>query len=89
MIEMFQENYDTSLDFCQSGKLLVLNHLLDEFKDAKEKVVVVSNSTKTLDVFERLLTAKESVFLRLDGQTATEERYKLVDRFNSKHSNAG
>lgn len=86
IIENYPENYDESFEIDHSGKLGVLNRLLDEFKRAGEKAVVVSNSTKTLDVVERLLKARQSAFLRLDGQTSTEERLKRVDRFNSKYS---
>ena len=89
IIENYPENYDESFEIDHSGKLGVLNRLLDEFKRAGEKAVVVSNSTKTLDVVERLLKARQSAFLRLDGQTSTEERLKRVDRFNSKYSSEG
>ena len=86
---MFPDEYSQSLQISHSGKLKVLDRLLDAIKEVNEKVVVVSNSTKTLDIFQKLLVTKEREFLRLDGKTSTEERQNLVDRFNSTQSNAG
>ena len=86
---MFPDRYSQSYEFSHSGKLQVLDSLLDAFRKSKEKVVIVSNSTKALDIIEQLLKMKEQEFLRLDGQTSTEDRQNLVDRFNSKQSNVG
>ena len=86
---MFPDEYSQSLQISHSGKLKVLDRLLDAIKEVNEKVVVVSNSTKTLDIFQKLLARKKREFLRLDGKTSTEERQNLVDRFNSTQSNAG
>lgn len=67
----------------KSGKLLVLIKLLGMLhSDGEEKVVIVSNFTATLDIIESLFRSLNLVFLRLDGSTASNERSKLVDRFN-------
>ena len=64
-----------------SGKLAVLLALLREIKSRTgDKVVLVSNYTKTLDLVERVLG--EYRYLRLDGTVASGERQRLVDRFN-------
>ena len=70
----------------ESGKLHVLNCLLKNIKQAKDKVVVVSNFTKTLDVVERLGKVAGFTFLRLDGKTNTKKRLELVNRFNRPSS---
>ena len=89
LVDKFPDKYSQSYEVSHSGKLQVLDSLLDAFREREEKAVIVSNSTKALDIFEKLLKMKEREFLRLDGQTSTEDRQNLVDRFNSKQSNIG
>ncbi|ESO02595.1 hypothetical protein HELRODRAFT_94672 [Helobdella robusta] len=48
-----------------------------------EKVVVVSNYTKTLDLIEKLCKCNNYKFLRLDGSLPTSKRQEVVDRFNN------
>jgi len=72
-----------------SGKMQVLDHLLNEIhKKTDDKVVLISNSTKMLDLFEKMCQHYKYPFMRLDGQTQNEQRQILVDRFNSS-SNRG
>ena len=86
---VFPNAYESCYEAADSGKLKVLDRLLCAFKDQHEKVVIVSNSTKTLDVIESLLKTKAQKYLRLDGQTLMSDRMKLVDRFNSNFSDIG
>ncbi|KAF3926902.1 hypothetical protein ABW20_dc0105328 [Dactylellina cionopaga] len=66
-----------------SGKLKVLEKILVALKETtKEKVVLVSNYTSTLDVLEKMLNSKGYHHLRLDGKTPTNKRQDLVDKFN-------
>lgn len=68
----------------KSGKLLALIKLLGILhSEGKEKVVIVSNFTATLDIIESLFKSLNLIFLRLDGSTASNERSKIVDRFNN------
>ena len=82
LLEAYPTDYLNEYKSSDAGKLQVLGKLVDEFKDMNEKVVIVSNSTKTLDIFENLLSMKKRQYLRLDGKTSTGERQRLVDRFN-------
>lgn len=50
------------------------------------RVVVVSNYTKTLDLLQDLCVHMGYTFCRLDGQTPTGQRQRLVDGFNSPYS---
>lgn len=71
-----------------SGKLKVLEKLLVTLKETtKEKVVLVSNYTSTLDILEKMLNSKGFHHLRLDGKTPTNKRQDLVDKFNRVDSN--
>ena len=66
-----------------SGKLRVLISLLSEIRaNTDEKVVVVSNFTKTIDLIEDVCRTNEWNTMRLDGQTPPKLRQGLVDRFN-------
>lgn len=69
-----------------SGKIKVLIPLLLEITSLGEKVVLVSNYTKTLDLLETILQKLNLSFLRLDGATPKNMRNKLVDDFNRANS---
>eukprot|EP01132_Coremiostelium_polycephalum_P001400 gene1400-1769_t len=81
----FPDEYKDESDsiwYQDSGKLQFINSLLDQLKIINEKVVLVSNYTQTLDVFEKLCKSKRMEFLRLDGQVNSDQRQQLVDKFN-------
>jgi len=65
-----------------SGKLHVLNDLLDSILPTGEKIVIVSNFTKTLDILQSLLQSNSMTFSRLDGDTDPSKRQQIVDYFN-------
>jgi DNA repair and recombination protein RAD54B len=67
-----------------SAKLQVLDSLLHQLHTTtKEKIVLVSNYTSTLDILGNLLSSLGYAFLRLDGSTPASKRQDLVDRFNN------
>ncbi|KAG0185856.1 DNA-dependent ATPase protein rad54 [Apophysomyces sp. BC1034] len=66
-----------------SGKFMVLARMLAKIKhETNDKIVVVSNYTQTLDLFEGYCRQKQYGVLRLDGTLNIQKRQKLVDRFN-------
>ncbi|KAK3089624.1 hypothetical protein FSP39_005167 [Pinctada imbricata] len=82
---------DFTADNCDvehSGKLVVLASLLNNIRESgkREKLVLVSNHTKTLDMLQRFCDVTGYSYLRLDGQTPTNRRHEIVTRFNSKYS---
>ena len=84
---VFPDNYaDRDFTVEHSGKLLVLAKILENLSQQRKKSVLVSNSTKTLDVLEKFCEKSDYVFVRLDGQTPVQARQGIVDRFNSKSS---
>ncbi|XP_060906556.1 DNA repair and recombination protein RAD54B [Labrus mixtus] len=90
LIELFPESYSSGgLNTADSGKLLVLSDLLTAIRQLSpsDRVVVVSNYTKTLDLLQDLCAHMGYTFCRLDGQTPTNQRQRLVDNFNSPYSN--
>ncbi len=66
-----------------SGKLAILDCLLAFVKSSTtDKVVLVSNYTQTLDLFEKLSRLRNYPYVRLDGSMTIKKRAKVVDRFN-------
>ena len=70
------------------AKIAMLVRLLEPVRAAGELVVVCSNFKACLDAVQAALTARGWGSLRLDGDTAVEKRQPLVDRFNSRHTDA-
>lgn len=70
-----------------SGKFLVLDCLLAVIKStSNDKVVLVSNYTQTLDLFEKLCRQRGYLFVRLDGSMTIKKRAKIVEKFNNPSS---
>jgi SNF2 family DNA or RNA helicase len=67
-----------------SAKLLVLEAVLHTVKAIGDRVVLTSNFTATLDMFEAMCKRCNWAYLRLDGSTLSDHRQTLVDRFNAK-----
>lgn len=66
-----------------SGKMAVLDRMLKRIRaDTDDKIVLISNYTSTLDLFERLCRNEAYPCLRLDGSMNVNKRQKLVDKFN-------
>ncbi|KAJ8681506.1 hypothetical protein QAD02_017298 [Eretmocerus hayati] len=68
-----------------SGKLMVLDCLLALVKSTTtDKIVLVSNYTQTLDLFERLCAKRKYKYVRLDGTMSIKKIAKVVDNFNNR-----
>ncbi|XP_071952083.1 DNA repair and recombination protein RAD54-like isoform X1 [Antedon mediterranea] len=88
MLSLFPDNYNPNIvrpDL--SGKILVLDYILAMVKSTtSDKVVLVSNYTQTLDLFERLSRLRGYIFVRLDGSMSIKKRAKIVEKFNDPRS---
>lgn len=74
---------DRDIKSWHSGKFAVLERMLARIRqDTNDKIVLISNYTQTLDVFEKLCRARNYGCLRLDGTMNVNKRQKLVDKFN-------
>ena len=66
-----------------SGKMQVLDRMLARIRqDTNDKIVLISNYTQTLDIFDKLCRSRGYGCLRLDGSMNVNKRQKLVDKFN-------
>ncbi|XP_050568202.1 DNA repair and recombination protein RAD54-like isoform X1 [Cygnus atratus] len=87
-LDLFPAGYSTkSVEPQLSGKMLVLDYILAVTKStSNDKVVLVSNYTQTLDLFEKLCRNRRYLYVRLDGTMSIKKRAKVVERFNSPSS---
>lgn len=66
-----------------SAKFSVLERFLYKIKtETDDKIVIISNYTRTLDLIERMCRYKRYGSLRLDGTMTINKRQKIVDKFN-------
>ncbi|XP_061390235.1 DNA repair and recombination protein RAD54-like [Musca vetustissima] len=66
-----------------SGKFMLLDFMLATIRtNSDDKVVLISNYTQTLDLFEQLARKRKYPFVRLDGTMSIKKRNKVVERFN-------
>ncbi|GAA5944920.1 hypothetical protein JCM3775_001102 [Rhodotorula graminis] len=86
--DAFPEGYDPrnrrrTLDPVLGGKMAVLDRFLTKMRaETNDKIVLISNFTSTLDLFQKLCDSKRFGWLRLDGTMTVNKRQKLVDQFN-------
>ncbi|XP_039741082.1 DNA repair and recombination protein RAD54-like isoform X4 [Pteropus medius] len=87
-LDIFPPGYSSKTIAPQlSGKMLVLDYILAVTRSrSSDKVVLVSNYTQTLDLFEKLCRARRYLYVRLDGTMSIKKRAKVVERFNSPSS---
>jgi hypothetical protein len=69
--------------FALSGKLKVLDKLLQTFSQDTSKVLLFSYSTQSLDLVQNYLRASGHSYLRMDGTTPNALRQEMADEFNS------
>uniref|UniRef100_A0A3Q2PID2 RAD54 homolog B n=1 Tax=Fundulus heteroclitus TaxID=8078 RepID=A0A3Q2PID2_FUNHE len=89
LADLFPESFSPCrFSASDSGKLLVLSDLLSAIRQLSpsDRVVLVSNYTQTLDLLQELCVLAGYSYCRLDGQTPTNQRQRLVDGFNSPYS---
>ena len=89
--ELFPDDYKPgdrrNVQVSLSGKMAVLERFLSGIRTTTDdKIVLISNYTQTLDIFERLCRSRRWGFFRLDGTMNINKRQRLVDRFNDPHA---
>ena len=72
-----------------SSKFFVVQQLLVEIERKREKFVLFSHFTSSLDMFSSFFTTKQWKFVRLDGSTPERDRQNLINKFNRDPSIVG
>ncbi|TXT10931.1 hypothetical protein VHUM_01682 [Vanrija humicola] len=68
--------------FLEGGKMKALQQLITRCKAEGKRILLFSQFTMILDILQVALRHMEVEYIRLDGQTRTDERQGLVDQFN-------
>lgn len=88
---MFPSGFSKSLRNFEplwSGKMKLLDTILANIKqNTDDRVVLISNYTQTIDLFQRLCDMRNYKTLRLDGTMTTKKRNKIVNQFNDPTTN--
>ena len=69
-----------------SGKVALLDSVLEKLKATGHRVLLFSQMTRALDVLGDFLDLRGHRHLRLDGSTKTEDRARLLSEFNAPDS---
>ncbi|XP_071926260.1 protein CHROMATIN REMODELING 5-like isoform X1 [Coffea arabica] len=69
-----------------SGKLVILDKLLNRLHETKHRVLIFSQMVRMLDILAEYLSFKGFQFQRLDGSTKAELRQQAMDHFNAPGS---
>ncbi|KAL0397716.1 UNVERIFIED_CONTAM: putative helicase CHR10 [Sesamum calycinum] len=65
-----------------SGKLLILDQLLQKLHDCGHRVLLFAQMTHTLDILQDFLELRKYTYERLDGSIRAEERFAAIRRFS-------
>ncbi|ORC84546.1 DNA repair and recombination protein RAD54 [Trypanosoma theileri] len=73
-----------TLSEAAGSKMHFVSLMLDELRNNgdRDKLVIVSNFTQTLDVIAAMCKIKRISFFQLDGSMPIKKRQEVVDRFN-------
>ncbi|KAI3707690.1 hypothetical protein L6452_26319 [Arctium lappa] len=66
-----------------SGKLVILDKLLDRLHETNHRVLIFSQMVKMLDILAEYLSIKGFKYQRLDGSTKAEVRHQAMEHFNA------
>ncbi|RQM14516.1 hypothetical protein DD237_008451 [Peronospora effusa] len=86
----FVENYVPN-QLESSGKMMILMELLSACRDVDDRVIIFSQSIPTLDAIGVTISkhnkyqrrhAKRFNYLRIDGSTSQQDRFRQIDQFN-------
>ncbi|KAI9670630.1 MAG: hypothetical protein M1831_005850 [Alyxoria varia] len=69
-----------------SGKMMLLDRLLEKLKKDGHRVLIFSQYVKMLDILSRYLKARNYKFQRLDGTVPSQKRANAIASFNHSES---
>lgn len=69
-----------------SGKLAILDKLLQNLKQKGSRVLIFSQMSSMIDILEDYVNFREYEYCRIDGSTSSEDRTIAIDQFNAENS---
>ncbi|TKR76891.1 hypothetical protein L596_017963 [Steinernema carpocapsae] len=69
-----------------AGKMVLLDKLLKKLKEQGSRVLIFSQMSRMLDMFEDYCWWRQYAYCRLDGSTAHEDRQRSIDEYNREGS---
>ena len=84
---LFMKNYIVDEDIMRiSGKFELLDRMLPKLKAAGHRVLIFSQMVEVMNFLEEFFNYRGFYFLRLDGNTTSEDREKRMYMFNDPNS---
>ncbi|EAX92042.1 SNF2 family N-terminal domain containing protein [Trichomonas vaginalis G3] len=84
---LFYDTWFVNLDLVRtSGKCEVLDRILPKLKATGHRILIFSQMTEVLTLLQDLLTWRDYKYLRLDGNTKSDQRQQLIADFNKEDS---
>ena len=68
-----------------SGKLVLLDHLLHEVKAGDYRILIYFQMTRMMDLIEKYQIYRQYKYLRLDGSSKIEDRHDMVMDWPTKY----
>ncbi|KAJ6320605.1 hypothetical protein OIU78_015903 [Salix suchowensis] len=72
-----------------SGKLIILEQLLEKLHDSGNRVLLFAQMTHTLDILQDFLELRKYSYERLDGSVRAEERFAAIRSFSGQSGRSG
>ncbi|KAJ7077900.1 SNF2 family N-terminal domain-containing protein [Mycena belliarum] len=69
-----------------SGKMLILDKLLESMKAKGSRVLIFSQMSRVLDILEDYCLFRQYKYCRIDGSTAHDDRILAIDEYNKPGS---
>ncbi|KAH3903178.1 DNA translocase SCDLUD_000794 [Saccharomycodes ludwigii] len=69
-----------------SGKMIILDKLLEKKMEQGSRVLIFSQMSRLLDILEDYCYLRGYEYCRIDGSTAHEDRIKAIDDYNAPNS---
>jgi hypothetical protein len=82
-LNLFEEECDDIEMPALSNKVIILCKILDAAREARDKILVFSQSIPTLNFLEKLLKSQRRKLARLDGKTVMGNRHGMTKEFNT------
>ncbi|OQS02143.1 DNA excision repair protein ERCC-6 [Thraustotheca clavata] len=82
-IDLMDEDYGT---IERSGKMNVLQTILEVWYRQRHRVLVFAQHRRTLDILCKMMKTLGYTFSRLDGTTSVKERQVMIDAYNAPTS---